>query len=97
MIVFLLLLLLFFFGMLANISYVLPSFSHLVSLNICEIYLVTNKTETWWNDLVGKGLLFFCDKGVCDDRWLECTLDIQKSPSLEEKNLKKHEKNNRNL
>lgn len=36
-----------------------------------------------------KGLLFFCDKGVCDDRWLECTLDIQKSPSLEEKkNLK---------
>lgn len=47
------------FGMLASISYVLPSFSHLVSLNIYEIYLVTNETETWWNDLLGKVCLFF--------------------------------------
>lgn len=36
-----------------------------------------------------KGLLFFCDKGVCDDRWLECTLDIQKISLIGEKNLKK--------
>lgn len=64
--------------MLANVYYVLPSFSHLVGLNIDVV-----EGSGW------KGLPFFCDQGVSDDRWLECTLDIQKSPSLEEKKKSK--------
>lgn len=80
------------FGMLASISYVLPSFSHLVSLNIYEIYLVTNETETWWNDLLGKVCLFFVIKVFVMTHGLNAHWTSRNLPHWRKKNQKKKKK-----
>ena len=77
--------------MLANISYVLCSY--LVSLNICEIYLVTNKTEMWWKDLVGKLCFSFLIRVFAMTDGLNAHRTSKNLPHWRKKNWK----NKRNL